>query len=76
MREIGFVAAVICAVFGFIGVVTVIAMFAIDWPSCAATTRDMRLAHRWSLWGGCQVFTPHEGWIPLDNLRVTSTVER
>lgn len=50
-----------------------VGMYALtDPPSCRAETRDMRHPSRWSFWGGCQVRTDRDGWIPIDNFVATS----
>jgi hypothetical protein len=63
---------VFVVIFGVVGVMH----STVDRVACNASTRDMRLAHRFTFWGGCQVNTPREGWIPLEALRVVSPVER
>jgi hypothetical protein len=47
-----------------------------DQPACEAQTRGLHMPHRWTFWGNCQVQTPQEGWIPLENLRVTAAARR
>jgi hypothetical protein len=37
---------------------------------CDAHTNGMKIEHRFVYFGGCQVYDPTAGWVPLSNYRV------
>jgi len=35
--------------------------------SCDQQTSGMAYPHMWTILGGCRIFVPNDGWIPLGN---------
>lgn len=65
---IGFMGGFILALIA----ISVAIVLPVDRIACRASTRDMSLPSRWSIFGSCQIHHPTAGWIPLANYRVTA----